>query len=777
MGKPQPSQSLWVEEGEQKIVPVASVVPVAPIDKHYAFAIPESLQGQVTVGHRVQAPFGRSGTLREAFVLEISQRPWDNTLKHLHSLVDSQSWLTPELLELGRWISRYYGTPLGRTLSAMVPASVRQRSGYRTVRSVRLVHDAASENPSSATKNTPAETQDAPTPSPKRISTGQRKVLDLLSKGEWVCTDDLCSAAGVSRNVIRGLIKKGWVVEKTEKQPQKAPDFDEPIVEPNFMLNDEQQAACREIEAVLAAGQFRVVLLFGVSGSGKTEVYIDVMKRVVQSGRQVILLVPEIALTTQMVHRFASRFRDVAVIHSGLTGVERSLTWAAIRNGEKHVIIGTRSAVFAPCPNLGLILVDEEQDTSYKNMQAPRFHTRDAAVLRARIHSVPVVMGSATPSLETWHNCMTRSHYRLISLSQRPLGTPMPTVELVDLRYEEKSRPGFHLLSRLLEKRLTETLERREQAVLLLNRRGYASVLFCPQCKKRILCHKCQASMVFHRATGELLCHHCYSHQPAPLLCPDPSCRGTLVRFGQGTERVEEELRRKFPAARIVRMDSDTMEHLRQYEQVVRGVEQHEIDILVGTQMIAKGLDFPMVSLVGVIQADTALYIPDFRASEATFQLITQVAGRAGRGSVPGQVVVQTLMGDLPAMQAATRHDYETFARAELVTREKLHLPPFSRLTRWVVSDPSESHAKAASEVLAETLRNSITKLAMTGTEVQGPLPCTIERIRNMYRYDVLLRTMTVEDRQTLMDYLRSEGLLKTAAKRLTIDVDPVSLL
>ncbi len=353
----------------------------------------------------------------------------------------------------------------------------------------------------------------------------------------------------------------------------------------------------------------------------------------------------------------------------------------------------------------------------------------------------------------------------------------MPSVEVVDLRYEERSRHGLHLLSRLLEQRLGETLDKNEQAILLLNRRGYAHVLYCPRCKSRVLCHNCKAGMVFHRASAEAICHHCHAKIGVPQCCADPSCATRLISFGLGTERVEEEVRRKFPSARVRRVDSDTMDDVRKYEQVVAAFEQREFDVMVGTQVVAKGLDFPFVSLAGVVSADTALFMPDFRANEVTFQLITQVAGRAGRAKVGGRVVVQTLMSELPALQAAIRHDYDSFAEQELKSRRETHMPPFSRLTRWILSDPSESKLQHASREFASVIRAACSHLGLATAEVSGPFPSPLERVRRRYRYDILLRTDSAQDRAALLEYLRYEKQLKASVQRMVIDVDPVSLL
>ncbi len=751
---------LWSEERAPEIRRVASVVPVQPIDTVYAFEVPEALADQIAPGQRVRIPIGRHNRRVDGFVLDVSERSWTTTLKPIDSLLDRHSYLNAELLELGRWMARYYGTPLGRTLAAMVPAPVRDQSGFRSVRWLRLAL------PLGHIVQTAT-----------RLGPAQRAVLEALAAAPAaVPADTLGRDLGVSSATVRGLIRKGWITQQVEKQARPAPNCDEPPQEPGFSLNDEQQRACAEIAALIDRRCWGVRLLYGVSGSGKTEVYINAMRRVLDRGRQVIVLIPEIALTTQLVRRFAVRFRNVAVIHSGLTGVKRSLTWEAIRRGDKRVIIGTRSAVFAPCPDLGLVVIDEEQEPSYKNMQAPRFHARETAMARARLQNIPIVLGSATPALETWQGCSDPDGRR-IHLTRRVAELQMPQVAIVDMRAEPHRRPGMHLLSRLLEQRLAEVLQRREQAVLLLNRRGYAQVLYCPRCKLGVSCRNCQAGMVFHRISGTVVCHHCYVQMEAPRRCADPSCGTPLIRFGLGTERAEEEVQRKFPQARLRRIDSDTMGRTADYEDMVRAFENHEYDFMIGTQMVAKGLDFPRVSLVGVLNADTALHLPDFRADERTFQLVTQVAGRAGRAHGRGQVVVQTAMPELPALLAAAQHDYDRFAATELAARRKTGMPPFSVLVRWVLSDAAESTLKLAAAHLAGVIREACVHLGLSDARVSGPFPCPLERLRRRYRQDILLRTATAEQRSALLDYLRQEHRLRSTAERVIVDVDPVSLL
>lgn len=747
--------SLWIETAETRIGLVARVAMIAAVDGEYSFAIPPELADRIEPGKRVLVPFAKAREPQPAVCVAVADEPWTSTLRPVADVLDEQRLLDDRLIELGRWMSRYYFSPLGRSLAAMVPEAVRSRSGFRKLRIVR---------------RTDAE------PANKLSPKQQAVVQALAGAADGIEHAALLEKAGVGSAVVSNMIKAGLLSVETRREAAAAPDFDRPADEPSFELNDTQQKAINTIASAGTTGAFSVLLLFGVSGSGKTEVYIRAIRSVVARGKQAILLVPEIALTTQIVNRLASRFRDVAVIHSGLTGVQRSLTYAAIARGEKKVVIGTRSAVFAPCPNLGLIAVDEEQEPSYKNQQSPRFNTRDVAIKRAQMLGIPVVLGSATPSLETWHNCDRLEHFQRIDLPARIAGLPMPQVEFIDMRVEQAQRGGLHLLSERMETELAGVMARGEQAVLLLNRRGYANYLVCSRCRQPVVCPNCRANMVFHQSTGKAACHYCSARLIVPRSCGNPACGGTLIRFGMGTERVEEELGKKFPQLRIARADSDTMTHTRHYEQLVRDFQERRIDVLLGTQMIAKGLDFPDVSFVGVVNADTSMSLPDFRASERTFQMITQVAGRAARARAGGRVIVQSLQGESPALQFAADHNYEAFAGHELEVRRRLGWPPFTRLARVVVSHRSRTQAEAHADKLADAIREQITERKMHA-DVLGPQSAPMPRLRNLYRYDFVIRAGHAGALMAVLESLRGGKILTPNTRFALVDVDPVGLL
>jgi len=607
----------------------------------------------------------------------------------------------------------------------------------------------------------------------------RRNVIEYLqSTGSGSVTlDQLLTATGASDAVVRGLVAAGRLSVDIRKE--LTAELEEPPsqVEPSFELNEEQTIALSSIREAIDARRFSVTLLFGVSGCGKTEVYIRAIRDVVGAGFQAILLVPEIMLTTQVAQRLASRFPRVAMMHSGLTDAQRSVLWRHIAAGERSVIIGTRSAVFAPCPRLGLICVDEEQETSYKNLRAPRFHVRDVAIMRAKQLGIPVVLGSATPSVETWHLSGAHKDYRRVAIRRRVKGLPMPRVDVIDMRVEYVERKQSLVFSRTLERLLGETFDRGEQALLLMNRRGFANRLFCPDCKTRVVCPQCNVGLVMHSATGQSMCHYCRTRMVTPTRCLNPTCNAELVRFGVGTQQVEDVLARMFPDRRIARVDSDTMRHRSQYEELVRRYETREIDALVGTQMIAKGLDFPFVSLVGVVHADIGAFSADFRAHERLFQLITQVAGRAGRADAAGRVVVQTTTPDLPAFTFALKHDYESFAEAELASRRAIGLPPFRRLARIVVADRRDAKAGEEAESLAVRVRGSIAALALSHADVWGPTPCAIARLRGHYRHEIIIRTANATDLRALLSALQTANALRTKADSTIVDVDPVSMM
>jgi primosomal protein N' (replication factor Y) len=616
---------------------------------------------------------------------------------------------------------------------------------------------------------------------------------------------------------------------------------------------EEVSAARNEPGAPSAKPGFSVNLLMGVTGSGKTEVYLQALRKVVEQGRQAIVLVPEIALTPQTVRRFTARFPRVAILHSGLSATQRHKYWQQIATGQAQVVVGARSAVFAPVPNLGAIVVDEEHESSYKQDQAPRYHGRDVAIKRAQLEDVPVILGSATPSLEMYAKVKAEggrggarqpespgappraaggqdrsgrdgptgsrsslrspdaelpaparggapglsqgnpppapaSPYHLLVLPRRVRGLSLPHVELIDMKQEARLRRGVNLFSQRLEYLLTNTVAQGQQAILLLNRRGYSNYIYCPSCQHVMGCKYCDKTMTYHRSAGEhaltaanvasahsgqLHCHYCLAVNVLPTACPQ--CKKHLSLFGLGTQRVEEEVKKKFPHITFARVDSDTMRSSRDYEALLGRFARREVQVMLGTQMIAKGLDYPNVTLVGVISGDTALALPDFRAAERTFQLITQVAGRAGRGDLPGRVVLQTFIPDDPAIQAAIKQDFVGFADRELVSRREVGLPPFGRMVRIVLREEDDAKLQRMSEELAADLA-AAAALENGAVTIKGPMPCAVGRISGYFRYQIILSAATPAPLQRVLAGVREKGRL-TRGERVAVDVDPVSLL
>jgi primosomal protein N'' len=520
-----------------------------------------------------------------------------------------------------------------------------------------------------------------------RLTDKQKRIVDFLSRHGESSFSSLRREFKSASSIIRSLKKKGIVnISEREvyRRPEHGPDIGED--DAGFILNKEQQAAATEIIRGILSGKFSPYLLHGITGSGKTEVYINAIKKVLKLNGSAIFLVPEIALTPQLLSRFNRRFEDneIAVLHSGISRRARYDQWRKIQSGETRIVVGARSAIFAPVRNLRLIIVDEEHSTSYKQDDRVQYNARDLAVVRAKLNSAAVVLGSATPRIQTYHNTKEK-RYRHLSLPVRVENKPLPQVDIIDMRKEKDERGGNPIFSRLLKSSIRDTLERGKQTLLFLNRRGFNTLLHCLDCGYVFKCLNCSISMTYHADGGTLRCHYCDYNINLPSICPE--CGGRRIRnYGVGTERVEKEVSRLFPRARVGRMDSDTTAKKGVYEKLLKALDTGDIDILIGTQMITKGHDFPNVTLVGVVSADMSLNIPDFRAAERTFQIITQVSGRSGRGNSPGRVVVQTFSPEHYAIKRAREHDYPGFYGDEIALRRELDYPPFSRMVNLRIS-------------------------------------------------------------------------------------------
>lgn len=562
-----------------------------------------------------------------------------------------------------------------------------------------------------------------------------------------------------------GKTREGLQSSSREEGPHRSPP----------VLTKDQAQAVEEILPAIRSGRFQAFLLWGVTGSGKTEVYLRAAQAAVERGKQALVLVPEISLTHQLVREFRSRFGDkIAVLHSRLSKGERTQMWLAVHRGEVPLVLGARSAIFAPCHSLGLIIVDEEHDPSYKQEEGFRYNARDLALLRGKLCGLPVLLGSATPSLETYCNARL-GKFRILSLPERLEGRPLPQTQIVDLRRQSKAKAKPRPISPHLQQAMAETLDRGEQVVLFLNRRGYATFLICLDCGHVFKCANCSVTLVHHLSEGTLRCHYCGWRQPTPALCP--SCWGTRVSdLGMGTEALEEAVKESFPKARVLRMDKDTTTRRHAQAEMLRAWRRGEADVLIGTQMVAKGHHVPNVTLVGVIVADTSLNLPDFRASERTFQLLLQVAGRAGRGERPGRVVVQTYDPGHPAVIFSARKDFEAFASMELAQRKEAGYPPFGYLVLFRISSPREDWTVTWAGVLGDVARSLCR--AVPTVQCLGPSPAPIWRLKGRFRWQLLLKGPSRAALHKLAAQVLDQASSKLPSKvRLTVDVDPQSFL
>ncbi|MHC4549486.1 MAG: replication restart helicase PriA [Planctomycetota bacterium] len=710
-----------------------------PVPTEFTYSVPERLRERLQPGQRVRVPFRT--TTRTGYLVALEETTDLATTRDVTGVVDEEPLVPLDLLELARWVSGYYCCSLGEALQAMLPGGVRRRPKVRCV--VRTGTGGLQRRAPKAAALLEALDRCARPPTIKRLleeAAASRAALKTLER------------AGLARIEERAA-------DEELDAPGAAPREEGPVLEAP------QEAALAAVRSDLVPPSFRVHLLLGVTGSGKTEVYLRAIEEVLRTGRQAIVLVPEIALTPQTVRRFRARFARVAVLHSAQTEKARRQAWQRIRRGEADVVVGPRSAVFAPVPRLGLVVVDEEHENSFKQYEpAPRYHARDVAVVRARAAGCPVILGSATPSLESFANAR-HGRYALHRLPRRAGGFPLPPVEVVDMSGE----PG-RLFSRRLRLAVADAVDEGGQVILFLNRRGFATVMVCERCHHTLGCPHCSTTLVFHKGRRRTVCHLCGHEARQPRACP--AChRGALQYVGCGTERVAEEAAQAWRGIQLVRVDSDSVRGQR-LEEALETFRRGDARILVGTQMIAKGHHFPEVTLVGVVNADTALHLPDFRANERTFSLIAQVAGRAGRGDMGGRVIVQTFNPQHYAVASAARHDYEAFAAQEMEERHLLGLPPERRCALLVCSGESEAATRAAARRIADEVA---AVAADCGVEVRGPAKAPIERIRGRWRYMLLLLSRSAGALARTCVAARTARIPRTVD--LLLDVDPVAVL
>jgi primosomal protein N' (replication factor Y) (superfamily II helicase) len=741
----------------------ADIVLDRPLDHAYSYAVPVELVEQMAVGKRVLVPFGRGDQLTEGFCVGLSHDRPVREVKSVSKVLDETALLDDSLLKLTRWMAGYYLAGWGQVLHAVVPAGVRENAGTKATVLLEAVPK-----------------DELPQPLPL-ITPKQKAILDVLRKKnirveQPAFVKELGSAAGIA-----GLISKGLIRKSTERIDKYAtPKTTDHQAIPAHPLNADQCAAWKAIEAALDERRHEVFLLHGVTGSGKTEVYLKAIDDVVRRGLEAIVLVPEISLTPQTITRFQGRAESLAVLHSNLTNAERAGYWRRIAAGHTQVVVGARSAVFAPTRKLGLIIIDEEHENSFKQDSTPRYHARDVAVMRAALAGVPIILGSATPSLESLRLAHDKE-YTVLRLPSRVESRPLPPVKLVDLRHEPRPKGKFFAVGPTLENAMREALKAGGQVMLLLNRRGFSTHVHCPSCGHVAQCVHCDIALTFHRKEAALVCHHCGWNTAPMHRCP--KCEAQAMRYqGMGTEKLQQELEERFPDKVIQRMDSDTMNKPGSHQRVLDAFKDGLIHILLGTQMIAKGLDFPNVTLVGVINADIGLHLPDFRAAERTFQILAQVAGRAGRGEKGGTVMVQTFTPEHPCIALAAKHDYLEFAKQELAHRKAHQYPPYHKLARLIIRSEKETASSQFADQLSGIFREAIVRLTRqqpTTTpvvRVLGPAECPVFKLNDYYRFHFQLQA---ESSGTLHQVLRE---VLTVAKpphgvEFQVDVDPFSMM
>jgi primosomal protein N' (replication factor Y) len=803
-----------------------------PLRTTFTYGVPEALRAQLQPGSRVLVPFRNKSMV--GVVLELTDTPPEGaTIREVSKLIDLVPALTPKLLELGRWIAGYYLAPIGEVFRAMMPPVTEltarreivlteagralaeklqqkevltdlgddeaallqkllekkgtwqvgpaaklglspeglqrlQRRGYLQIQETLQGRRRKTQRVI-AWKGVDAET--------KLLGEKEERLRALLQTERGpLPLPQLLKLAHLSRAVIERLLREG-LLESWEEPIDPAEDpFDAGYLPPAHSLNEAQERAFGAIRARFELGEFGVQLLHGVTGSGKTEVYLRAVQETLARGKTALILVPEIALTLWIGRQcrawFGASFEGVAVLHSALNDVERAREWWRVRNGQARVVVGTRSAVFAPLENLGLLIVDEEQDNSYKQEETPRYHGRDVAIMRAKLENAAALLGSATPSLETYHHAVN-GKYELLTLAERVENRSLAAVEIVDLRQEFQQTHLASPISQVLHAGIAECLSFQTQVLILINRRGYSWSVLCRSCGASVQCANCSISMTYHKSRNRLECHYCGATQPVAKTCP--KCDSKYVYFfGEGSEHLEERLRKEFPGARIARLDRDTTRTKRQYQETLGAFAGGALDILVGTQMLAKGHDFQRVTLVGVISADSGLSLPDFRAAERTFQLLTQVAGRAGRGDLPGCVLIQTYYPEHYAIQDAVRQDYLSFFERELHFRRMMAYPPFVSLANVIIRDAKLENVIRWSRQLSEYFSPQDGK----GLRILGPASAPLARLKKEHRFQFLLkspkRTLLTKVLTGALAFCDAHEIPQTA---VLVDMDPLTLM
>lgn len=721
-----------------RYINVAINLPVKNLFKQFTYALPPQFD-YIGAGWRVIVPFARQTT--EGFVVGEAgtDLPQPENYKEVQAVIGTEPWFDEEMLEAARWLAEYYMCPLAEAMRLFIPgkSSIKRHAVYGD--DGKLLYYELENRLKEKTQFCYAVTESgrAALIAGNKRAKAQMAALAMLSQAGCGLTAAELEAAGINAAVLRTLLQKGWCSRSAQRVLRNSYAGSSGLKQ-SFALTDEQEAAVNAVSKAIAEKRQETFLLQGVTGSGKTEVYLNLTAKVLEEGRQVLVLVPEIALTAQIVKRFKSWFGGcIAVVHSKLSASERADVFYKIRTGEAQILIGVRSAVFAPFANLGLVIIDEEHDQSYKQEERPCYHAREVALHRAAYFNIPVVLGSATPSLESYYDAIIK-RYTHLRLTGRPNGQPLPKVQIVDMRRELQEK-NFSVLSRTLQQELVRTAAAGEQAIVLLNRRGYSTFVMCRDCGETITCPHCAVALVYHEAGRAMRCHYCGNTMPIPTECP--KCHSKRIKFfGTGTQKAEAQIA-ALPEVSVLRMDQDSTLRKFAHEEILNAFSSGKYNVLIGTQMVAKGHDIPNVTLVGVLSADSMLNLPDFRASERAFSLLTQAAGRAGRGDKPGNVILQVYNADNRTVHLAAAQDYDTFAQEELKHRRELNYPPYTAFLKITVWDKNEERANNIAKELADFLE---AQAAGTDGEVYGPFAGIIGKVRDLYRVNVLVKSAQI---------------------------------
>lgn len=750
-------------------VDVAINLPVKSLFKQFTYSVPEAMSF-LDSGWRVVVPFGAQKT--EGFIVRRRAVPENiEQLKAVEAVLGDKPWFDGEMLATAKWLSEYYMCSLAEAMRLFVPGKTSIKRQAVKDETGKLLYyryeERLKEKSVLAYRINAAGKEILVSDSAKKTLQRQLAALHIFAENDWLSMQE-AEARQISKSTVKTLFAKG-LLDEGKKRVLRNSYTNELTQGESLQLTDEQSAALEKIQTALAKGCGSTFLLQGITGSGKTEIYLRAAQQALSQGKQVLVLVPEIALTAQLVKRFQAWFGDaVAVAHSKLSQNERGDVWYKMRTEQARVLIGVRSAVFAPFANLGLVIIDEEHESSYKQEERPNYHARNVALQRCRNTGAVLILGSATPDIETYQKACTGEYIHL-RLTKRANGSELPKVEIVDMR-EELQQRNFSVLSRRLKQALVNTAADGEQSIVLLNRRGFSTFVMCRDCGVSIICPHCSVAMVYHSSNEDMRCHYCGNTMPIPTECP--SCHSKRIKFfGTGTQKAEQEIM-ALPEVRVLRMDQDSTMAKFAHADILNRFSKGEYNVLIGTQMVAKGHDIPNVTLVGVLSADSMLNLPDFRASERTFSLLTQAAGRAGRGSRQGHVIFQAYDADNQIIRLAARQDYEAFAERELADRKELFYPPFAQMLKMTVWDEKEEAALTLAQRTVNYLQSLQLQDKLQDVLILGPFPALVAKVRDLYRFNILVKAKNL---QPVKDALLNSEFKEM--RNLYFDVDPLSVI